>query len=161
MYLPVLILASDASLVLQTACAPPFNVCRLLSVSIACADSGCWLQVLQPALLEPLDDATAGDTAGAIPSILADAGELLRVLAAGSRARHMGPGAGSGPEAGPDACDADQEAELAERLAAGVLTVCGAAAPVLADADGLPHTVMQVRSPGTCNTSRQLKTPMP
>lgn len=129
--------------------------------TLACADSGRWLQVLQPALLAPLDDSVAGDTAGAIASILADAGELLRVLAAGSRGRHMGPGAGLSAQAGPDACDADREAELAERLAAGVLTVCGAAAPVLADADGLPLTVVQVRFQGTCHNSRLLKTPMP
>ena len=133
----------------------------MLACTLACDDSGRWLQVLQPALLEPLDDSAAGDTAGAIASILADAGELLRVLAAGSRGRHMGPGTGLCAQAGPDSCDAYREAELAERLAAGVLTVCGAAAPVLADADGLPLTVMQVRRPGTCSTSRRLKTPMP
>lgn len=107
--------------------------------------------MLQPALLEPLDDATASDAAGAVAGALADAGELLRVLATGSRGRHMRPGPGLGAQAGPDACDADREAALAERLAAGVLAVCGAAAPVVADADGSPLTVMQARSQDTCN----------
>ena len=110
--------------------------------------------MVQPALLEPMDDSAAGGAAGAVAGVLADAGEVLHVLAAGSRGRRMGPGPGLGPQAGPGACDADREAALAERLAAGMLAVCGAAVPVVAGPDGsaLP-TVMQARSQGMRSTS--------
>ncbi|KAK9838575.1 hypothetical protein WJX81_008486 [Elliptochloris bilobata] len=97
--------------------------------------------VLQPALLDPAETLASADMPAMLAGVLADAAELLRMLASGSRGERMALRVGLGSELGPGPANGqpvDAAAALAESLAAGVLAVAAAAAPVVAGNDGAP-----------------------